>query len=291
MSGNGRLRALMEARRREELRKQRVREQCSNLLHSLESKLHQYNSNATYSHFLKENASKLENMWKKAQKTLQSNPDNSLQLIQESVSPLNTIISKALADVKQWSKNRQNAELLIESSIDNLSAMPIKNSNIKEEHQQLINQLKILKDTATNTEQIKKEISVINSKASELLQEDEEAEVRKEIVRNILKALKKQGFVVGQPKIRSNVVHVTGKLPSGKTAIFQIHKDTNIEFDLDGYTGTTCKKELDAVLERMNEEGSVSTTVEQFIWHNPDKIRKGAKDFPSGTDQLQYRKR
>jgi len=220
LSGNGRLRALMEARRREELRKQRVREQCTNLLGTLERKLNQSESNANHAHFIAEKSTSIRNQWEKASQLMRTDPDTALVTVQNTVSELNLAISSAIASEKQWSAERQTTEHLLESTIDDLKSIPLKDKKGKEELKEVITSLEKLKVTATSSEQLQKEISEFKKQAKIIQEEDEEAEVRKEIVRNILTALKKQGFIVGKPKLKANIVHVTGKLPSGKTVFF-----------------------------------------------------------------------
>ena len=63
-----------------------------------------------------------------------------------------------------------------------------------------------------------------------------------------------------------------------------------MNFDFKNYEGTTCKDELDAILKKLETDGELETCVEQFVWHNPDKIKKGAKDFPYGQTQQRYMK-
>ncbi len=291
MSGNGRLRALLEAKRREELRKNRVRNQCTNLLNVLEKKLIQYESNPTTSHFIGENAIEIRNQWKKAQQLLQINPDEALLIVQESVEEVNSAITSTIAREKEWTTERQTAEQLLRIEVDNLETLPIQDMKLQEKHQILVQRLKTMQTTASTAKLIRKEIDEVKTEANSLLKEDEEIEVRKEIVKTILSALKKQGFIISTPKLKQNVVHVTGKMPSGKMALFQIYDDITIKFDLEGYTGTTCKQELDAVLEEINTEGNVETSIEQFVWHNPDKIRKGSKEFPTPVGQTHTMKK
>jgi len=291
MSGNGRLRALLEARRREELRKNRVRSQCTNLLNILEQKMQQYETNANISHFLAEDASAIRTQWQKAQQLLQIDPDEAWVIVEGTAVKVNSAITNAMAGEKAWSLERQQAEQLLQSTLDHLEALPLKTEKLNEKHQLLVQQVKTLQQTATTSEVIQTEIETIKAQSILLVEEDKETEVRKEIIKSILIGLKKQGFIVSTPKLKQNVVHVTGKMLSGKMALFQIYDDTSIKFALEGYTGTACKQELDAVLEIINTESNVETSIEQFVWHNPDKIRKGSKEFPTPVGQMRTMKK
>jgi len=111
-------------------------------------------------------------------------------------------------------------------------------------------------------------------------QEDEKEVIRKEVVKKVIGILENQGFVVDNPKIKDNIVFITSKTPSGKVALFQIHDDNMMHFDFEGYEGTTCKDQLDAILQKLSTEEEVETGIEQFVWKNPDRIKKGAKDAP-----------
>ncbi|MFX0170301.1 MAG: hypothetical protein ACFE9L_00115 [Candidatus Hodarchaeota archaeon] len=291
MSGNGRLRALLEAKRREELRKNRVRNQCTNLLNVLEKRLTQYVSNPATSHFIGEEATEIRNQWKKANLLLQTNPDDALLIVQESAEEVNNAITSTIAKKKEWTTERQTSEQLLNTTVDNLETLSIQDTKLHEKRLILVQRLKTMQNTASTAELIRKGIDKVTTEINHLLSEDEELEVRKEIVKAILSALKKQGFIVSTPSLKQKVVHVTGKMPSGKMALFQIYDDRTINFDLEGYTGTTCKQELNGVLEKINSEGNIETSIEQFIWHNPDKIRKGSKEFPTAVGQTRTMKK
>lgn len=103
--------------------------------------------------------------------------------------------------------------------------------------------------------------------------------IRKEVVSDIIKVLKNQGFVVGTPKLINDKVVFLGKKPSGKFASFKIDLDGKFSYKFDKYEGSSCKKDIGNFKEKLEEIYGVKMFDKEVIWENPDKISKGAIDI------------
>ncbi len=288
MSMNGRLRAEMIARQKEELRKQRVKEQCNQMISNMEAKLNMYMNNVHYSDFFESDSSAIRSQINKAKELIQSDPDTALSSLNEVSGNLNRSISTVVSTEKKWSEERRTSYQKIEQTIDLLNSSIIRSSQYSEKRNVLLSKLETLKNTATSSDNIGKTLESVHSEIESLIKMDEQEEIRKETVRKIVSILKEQGFSISKPILKEQAVHVTGKLPSGKKVLFQIHLQGAIDFDLDGYSGQTCKNEIDGVIEKLNEGDEIESSIEQFAWHNPDKIKKGSKEFPYGSGQARY---
>lgn len=291
MSMNGRLRAEMIARQKEELRKQRVREQCGQIISTMEAKVSTYMNNVHYSDIFESDAASIKNEIQMSKSIIQSEPDTALSNLDKVSRMLNNSISAVISTEKKWSEDRKASYQKITETIDNLSSSIIRSPKYSEERDNLLSDLELLKETATSSKDIDKTLKTIHSEMNVLIKKDEKEEIRKETVKKIISILKEQGFSISKPILKEQAVHVTGKLPSGKKVLFQIHPEGAIDFDLDGYSGQTCKNEIDGVIEKLNEGEEIKSSIEQFAWHNPDKIKKGSKEFPYGSGQTQYMKR
>ena len=111
--------------------------------------------------------------------------------------------------------------------------------------------------------------------------------VRKEVVHGLLTTLTQMGFVVQPPYLEGEeeagqTVRLSGKLPSGKMAAFNVYLDGRMDFDFDGYEGKACAKELEKIDTMLNQQFSIQLGENQITWKNPDRIAKGAMQLPSG---------
>jgi hypothetical protein len=288
---NGRLRAEMIARQKEELRRQRVKEQCDQMISNMEAKLNMYMNNVHYSDIFGSESLVIKSKINTAKAIIQSDPDTALSGLNDISTQLNRSISTVVSTEKKWSEERKVSYQQIEETIDELRSSTIRSPKYSEERNNLLSKLELLEDTATSSDNIKKTLETVHSEMNTIIRMDEQEEIRKETVRKIVSILKEQGFTISKPILKEKAVHVKGKLPSGKKVLFQIHPEGAIDFDLDGYSGQTCKNEIDGVIEKLNEGEEIESSIEQFAWHNPDKIKKGSKEFPYGNGQTRYMKK
>jgi DNA-binding MarR family transcriptional regulator len=269
----------MLAQQREKMRLQRVQEQCVSLINSLESQLKETVENPNYSTFI----GNIDNTIQQLEDIRQistSNPDKGLQMVQESSQKVSNILSIAISRHEQWSDNQRIAYKEISQTVNEIKAIPVELKKLQVEMKSLIDRLDAGLDIATMPEQLKSFVNDIREKANVIKEKDEKEVIRKEVVKKVIDVFENQGFIVDNPRIKDNIVYITSKTPSGKIALFQIHDDNMMNFDFEGYEGTTCKDQLEAILEKLSTEEEVETGIEQFVWKNPDRIKKGAKEAP-----------
>ncbi|MCB9851899.1 MAG: hypothetical protein H6819_02290 [Phycisphaerales bacterium] len=111
--------------------------------------------------------------------------------------------------------------------------------------------------------------------------------IRREVVRGLLTTLTEMGFTIDGPQLTNKdadggIVTLTGKLPSGKLARFEVSLDGKMQFDLDGYEGRSCAKEIERVESQLQERFGIRFGPAQVTWKNPDRISKGSRDLPTG---------
>lgn len=110
--------------------------------------------------------------------------------------------------------------------------------------------------------------------------------IRKAVVTSLLATLREQGFQVEKPQLFAGQepggqVTLVGHLPSGRRARFDVYLDGKLGFDLDGYEGRACARELESVEETLRTRFRIQLGPPQITWKNPDKISQGARDLPS----------
>jgi len=161
-------------------------------------------------------------------------------------------------------------------------------------------QIRKLIDTATNQyqqgqfEQVKESCQRAAGMLKHASEKTFEETIRKEVVRGLLTTLTNRGFIVQPPclegrKESGNTVRLLGKLPSGKTASFNVHLDGRMDFDFDGYEGRACAKELEHIDQLLGQQFSIKLSENQITWKNPDKIAKGAMQHPTGNRNINLR--
>ncbi len=291
MSMCGRLKAEMIARRKEELRKNRVREQCHKLRDILKAKLEKYYSNPKYSFLLKDEALNIEDHLEESENIIKDDPDQALSIIQAIGTELNSSINSVIATEREWAQEKKASYDLLDETIDIIESFSVNSAESKRKLEVLKGKLLKFRDIATTSEELKRLVKDTQIEADSILKADEQEEIRKEIVKRLLMALKKKGFVISKPVLKDHAVHIHGKMPSGKKVLLQVYCEGEIEFDLDGYAGTSCKQEIEAIIEKLDTEGDIKSSIEHYVWHNPDKIKKGVKDFPGNMGQQNYRKK
>ncbi len=117
--------------------------------------------------------------------------------------------------------------------------------------------------------------------------------VRKGVIINIIGILKKMGFQVAKPKLQilkngESQVSLKGSMPNGELVHFMIEQDGQTRFDLDNYEKTYCRDRIELIRTDLEEKMKTKIEIEQWEWHNPDLLKKGAKDLPN-TGNYMYK--
>lgn len=111
--------------------------------------------------------------------------------------------------------------------------------------------------------------------------------IRREVVKGLMGTLRSMGFVLVGPRLHDGMVTMEGRLASGRRARFDVSLDGELSFDLDGYEGRACAKDMEKVETSLRDQFGVRLGPPQVVWKNPDRISRGAKPVP--TDRRKKR--
>jgi hypothetical protein len=129
-------------------------------------------------------------------------------------------------------------------------------------------------------------VSRIREESRSIVMEDESRQVeenaRRHIVTSLYRTMQEMEFTMDKPRTNQGTVTIRGKMPSGRSAIFNVDISGRMEFDFDGYPGSECEQSLDQMIDRLRDEFEVDSTIVQRDWKNPDRISKGSKGLPKG---------
>ena len=285
MSSSGALRARLEAERREKLRLEQVRSECNNLIKIIKSKTNEVQSDSSVSSVMSGMTNLINSRIGSLQDAVQSAPDQTLSSLKTLSNEVNNFIVQSVSPQRKWVKEQEETYKKLLNFKDEVKSFEAKDKNKINEYLEKISNLETI---SVDKKVIDETISSITTEFNELKEKEMKENERREIVKQILSVLKSQGFITRKPLLKSEGVELVGKLPSGKGVIFHVQEDARITYDFDGYEGTTCKTELEGLVTKLSTESGVETSIEQFTWHNPDKIEKGAKDLPFNPAQQNY---
>jgi hypothetical protein len=112
--------------------------------------------------------------------------------------------------------------------------------------------------------------------------------VRREVVKSIRKSLKQTGFIVDSPVLEdgenNGTVVIRARKPSGNEAKFDVKFDGGLTFKFDNYEGQKCRKDINEVTNLLEECYGVTLSDKKVLWENPDRIKKGSKELPTGGE-------
>lgn len=298
MSSRGMTQAQIEARRRElerqreKARRNKVKQQVTELAKSIE-KAQQQLANTGSGAWVQQEVSQIMQVVEDAKKTPASGEiDSMLQQLhvqQVKISSLSEV-SKARQDEsqrKQWMAESAIVGLKLELSARSEELEYNDSMEALEELQLIVEDInsKVLTGETVNLEQ---QISKIRYQALEIHQEDTKKSVdeklRREIITALIKTMRELGFAVGKPTIDKETggVVMIGKLPNNRSIRFEVNLDGQMEFDMNGFLERKCADHLDEVLGLLEKNFAIATGPVQHNWKNPDRISKGSKGFPTG---------
>lgn len=277
MSMSGKMRAKLEAERRERIRLDQVRNTCTSIQSALTDQIASISGEISQS--IRQELSSLVTEISNLSNKIQNEPDKTLIEIQNYQKHVITVITQGLSKKMEWDNYQVELEELkikAQIEIDSLNNLGLKLATVK--YAQLNEKFSNLHGGNTTKEILDQIIEEVEQTRVEI----EEEEVRRETVKNIIEMFRDLGFKSSKPKIKENVVTLVGTLPSGKKAYFNVDVEGTIDFDFEGYNGRTCKDQLDSIQNELKSKYNMESEVEQFEWHNPDLLDKGSKDFPIG---------
>ncbi len=129
-------------------------------------------------------------------------------------------------------------------------------------------------------------VSRIREQSRTIVGEDDSMQVeenaRRHIASSLVTTMREMEFTMDKTRVNDGNVVIRGRMPSGRSAVFNIDISGRMEFDFDGYPGKECEQSLDQMIERLRDEFEVDSSIIQRDWKNPDRISKGSKPFPKG---------
>jgi hypothetical protein len=220
-----------------------------------------------------------------------SAPDAALKTALKTQKHLNKVLAQTESAAQKWSKQQAEARAQLEAIQQNLKAE--KESANKAGQEALTQAEQTIAEAISLYQQGRfEQIASLCQRAEQSIQQagkkSFDESVRREVVKGLLSTLTNMGFVIDGPQLRQDgdqagVVTLSGRLPSGRMARFEINLDGRMKFDFEGYEGRACAKDLEKINTTLQEQFAVKLTGSQITWKNPDKIAKGARDLPSGS--------
>jgi hypothetical protein len=220
----------------------------------------------------------------------ESRPDQALKSVKACQKNLHTVIAEARKAAKQWSDERARAEALLAENQAKLQAAardpnPAGQPLLAKVEDQ-IEEARSLCEQGRYAQTVKT-LTGLETQMEKANKASFDETVRRKVVGGLLATFQTMGFVVEGPNVDPDrpdgVVTMVGRMPSGKTARFEINLDGKLKFDLDGYEGRSCGSDLETIEKTMQATFGIQFGPPQITWKNPDKIAKGAKDLPAGS--------
>ena len=212
-------------------------------------------------------------------------------------SRVKNIIDEANANAGEWraKKEKEREKRVLQTKIedieDNLKKENIENKENIEKREKLLKQIEAAKaslnndNVSENIESIVKDVEIIDKETEDIRITEE---VRKDVVKSIIKSLKGNEFEVSAPELikddNGGIVKIIAKKPSGKRAVCKVGLNGKLEYIFDNYEGLTCVKDIDKFNKDLEEIYSIKLSDRKVLWENPDKISKGALDI-NNTDK------
>ena len=202
---------------------------------------------------------------------------------------INEIIVDSEAKINKWDKKREKLETAwreVNSEMKFLSENA--KFNQKPQLSLIIDQYEQVKKAyeERNDLIIKKLKNNFINQVESFKKEVIDETVRKGVIINIISILKKMGFQVAKPKLQTlkngqSQVSLKGSMQNGELVHFIIEQDGQTRFKLDNYEKTYCRDRIELIRTDLEEKMNSKVEIEQWEWHNPDLLRKGAKDLPN----------
>ena len=207
-------------------------------------------------------------------------------------SRVKNIIDEANANAGEWraKKEKEREKRVLQTKIedieDNLKKENIESKENIEKRDKLLKQIEAAKvslnnnNVSENIESIVKDVEIIDKETEDIRITEE---VRKDVVKSIIKSLRGNEFEVSAPELikddNGGIVKIIAKKPSGKRAVCKVGLNGKLEYIFDNYEGLTCVKDIDKFNKDLEEIYSIKLSDRKVLWENPDKISKGALDI------------
>lgn len=265
-------------RRREEQRKEKIRREATKLITDSRKTVGGYVGHMVQQ-FGQSAQQQAESLARQAERLLQSDPDQALKLARKSCATVECGIVEASRKTAEWTREKviaQEAVTILKLSLESmLDSSPAANSNDKElltiAHQLVASQTALRHENFESA----KELAVTGQEQVRKIelaryQQQEQEEVRREIVRGLRDVLTGMNFTVQPPCLgeddEEGKVVMVGSLPSGRTARFVISLAGQVEYDFDGYSHRECGKDSEKIRSQLEEQCQAKATVIKTHW-------------------------
>ena len=211
-------------------------------------------------------------------------------------SRVKSIIDEANTNASEWraKKEKEREKRILQTKIedieDNLKKENIESKENIEKRDKLLQQIETAKESlnndSDNIENVVQDIEAIDKETDDIRITEE---VRREVVKSIIKSLKGSEFEVSAPELikddNGGIVKIIAKKPSGKRAVCKVSLNGKLEYIFDNYEGLTCVKDIDKFNKDLEEIYSIKLSDKKVLWENPDKISKGAIDIDNHNER------
>lgn len=285
----------LERQRKEQLRIEMVRQQARNTLETLRTTI-QGITDPGMQQLCRADFTKIASQSAEISAMIETQPDTAIEKARQISSDLTNAITQGQAKLKAWSQ--QHTELAARIS-QIVTSLGVHEKSATSATTPLIEQMRTVIQTAQNAlkqaryDEVKEHCKKAEAHIDTIIKAAESESVRHHVVSSLLSTLTARGFSIEQPEVKNsgsekNVMVLSGRMPSGKQARFEVMLDGSIAFDLNGYQDRSCAKEVDQIDKSLNEHFGIKLGPSQVVWKNPDKIAKGARSTPRGGHNITY---
>lgn len=211
-------------------------------------------------------------------------------------SRIKSIIDEANSNAGEWraKKEKEREKRVLQTKIedieDNLKKENIESKENIEKRDKLLKQIEAAKESLNNAsdniENVIQDVEAIDKETEDIRITEE---VRKDVVKSIIKSLKGSEFEVSAPELikddNGGIVRIIAKKPSGKRAVCKVGLNGKLEYTFDNYEGLTCVKDIDKFNKDLEEIYSIKLSDKKVLWENPDRISKGAIDIDKHNER------
>jgi len=197
---------------------------------------------------------------KKARRQLKNHPDEALALARRAVAAAERGLKQASTRAEAWTRQKTEAHEAVSVLVMALETASREGCLAEADDSHMAEAAGHLDRAATalRREDFKGALQAARSgqaatrQAEQARQERQEREtLRREVVRSLRQVLGSMQFTVLPPRRRpadeGGAVVLSGRLPSGHTARFEIALDGQVAYDFDGYHGQACGKDEEAI--------------------------------------------
>lgn len=273
-------------RRRQEERKQRVRQEATRLI----AESHQASRQSTdhlVQHFGRDAQQQAERLAQQAEQLMQSNPDKALKLARKSRATAERGMAQASRKSANWTKEKiaaKEAVTVFELSLQSL--LDVSGTEVNKKVTAVAKQLAEAK-TALRREnfQLAAKLAVAGQKEVAQIEQARQqhqqlVDERREIVNGLRQVLGEMGFSVGADEQvnKEGKVVLEGSLPSGRRARFLISLDKKIESDFDGYSERYCPDDDPSTKACVKDSEQIRRRLEKQIQADSLNVKTRMKD-------------